>query len=226
MLWRHAQEQYLSLRQQIEPNGATLIAVSKTWPIEAIEAVYEAGCRDFGENKVQELVEKQSALPADIRWHLIGHLQRNKVKYIAPFVHLIHSVDSKELLLEIQKQALKNNKIQKVLLQAFIAAEETKFGMDFIELENLIADQAFWDALPNIQVEGLMGMASFTDNQNQIIEEFTALKGRFLSFKSEYITPKFTWKTLSLGMSSDWALALNCGSNMVRIGSSIFGKRN
>ena len=224
MSWQHAKEQYIAVREPIEKLGATLIAVSKTWPIEALQAVYDAGCRDFGENRVQELQEKQPHLPGDIRWHLIGHLQKNKVKYIAPYIHLIHSVDSWELLIEIQKQAAKNNRIIQVLLQIYIAEEETKFGLDFEEAKTILSPQNL-NLLPNISIVGFMGMATFTDNPTQIAAEFLSLKN-FSEEMERYIkAPNFKVEVLSMGMSSDYEIALKQGSTMVRIGSSIFGKR-
>lgn len=199
---------------------ATLIAVSKTKPVEDIQALYDLGQRDFGENYVQELVDKQAQLPQDIRWHFIGHLQSNKVKYIAPFVHLIHGVDSFNLLKEINKQAAKHNRIIDCLLQLHIAQEETKFGLDENELKEVIEKSA---GLTHVQVKGLMGMASFSDDTNQIRKEFQQLKS---IFDSQPQTSNFKPQTLSMGMSSDYAIAIEEGSNMVRIGSLLFGERN
>ncbi len=206
------------------PDHVTLVAVSKTKPIADIQEAYDAGQRVFGENKVQEMVTKHDELPKDIQWHMIGHLQRNKVKYMAHFVDLIHGVDSFKTLKEIDKQAKKHNRVINCLLQAHIAQENTKFGFSFNEMDEIINSDEFKE-LNNIKVVGLMGMATFTDNQNQIKEEFTSLKNYFDSKKS-YQSQNFDLKTLSMGMSGDYQLAIDCGSTMVRIGSSIFGVRN
>jgi pyridoxal phosphate enzyme (YggS family) len=203
------------------PAHVTLIVVTKTHPVEKLMEVYTAGHSVFGENKVQEMVDKQAVLPKDIEWHLIGHLQTNKVKYIAPFVALIHSVDSFKLLKEIDKQAQKSNRVINCLLQVYIAQEETKFGLDFNEVEQLLASEAF-KQLKNIQVVGLMGMASNTDNKRQIAQEFSNLSTFFKKLQFSYSS--FT--VLSMGMSSDYALAIENGSNMIRVGSSVFGARN
>jgi pyridoxal phosphate enzyme (YggS family) len=203
---------------------ATLVAVSKTKPIEDIRALYDLGQRDFGENYVQELTEKYEALPKDIRWHFIGHLQSNKVKYIAPFVHLIHGVDSFSLLKEINKQALKNGRVIDCLLQVHIAKEETKFGLDSGELEQL-AGQLKDSPMENIRIRGLMGMASFSNNMDLVGSEFGYLKNLFDdNARLPVFQPAFS--ILSMGMSSDYHLALEQGSNMVRIGSLLFGARN
>ena len=199
------------------PSDVTLVAVSKTKPIDRIEEAYESGQLDFGENKVQEMVDKAAVLPKNIRWHMIGHLQRNKVKYIAPFVSLIHSVDSPRLLNEIEKQGKKNDRVIDCLLQVRIAQEETKFGLTFKDCDALL--QQF--DCSNIRIRGLMGMASFTANQDQIEEEFRSLQQYYDQHHSEQ-----QWDILSLGMSGDYPLALACGSNMIRVGSSIFGARN
>jgi pyridoxal phosphate enzyme (YggS family) len=204
-------------------SGVTLIAVTKTHPPERLMEVYNAGHKIFGENKVQEMVDKYEALPKDIQWHLIGHLQTNKVKYIAPFVSLIHSVDSLKLLQEINKQALKNNRLIDCLLQIYIATEETKFGLSFEEAETLINSTGF-NELENIRITGFMGMASNTGDENQVRNEFRSLSTFFKKYSS-ITTSNFTLKHLSMGMSSDYSLAINEGSNMVRIGSSIFGNR-
>lgn len=205
-----------------ELNGkATLIAVSKTKPIEDIQALYDLGHRDFGENYVQELVDKEAVLPKDIRWHFIGHLQSNKVKYIAPFVHLIHGVDSFSLLKEINKQAAKNNRVIDCLLQIHIAQEETKFGLDEKELHELFELHQFHE-LKNIRIVGLMGMASFTTDETLIRKEFSYLKQLF----NQLPTSNFQPTTLSCGMSSDYKIALEESSTMVRIGSLLFGERN
>ena len=201
------------------PSHVTLVAVSKTKPLEDLKAVYNTGHRIFGENKVQELVSKWEALPKDIQWHMIGHLQRNKVKYIAPFVHLIHGVDSERLLKEIDKQAAKNNRKLPCLLQIHIAQESTKFGLSDSELEKIISEK---ETYPNIHFKGLMGMASFTSNLQQVNEEFAILKALYdrAAAKME------TFDTLSLGMSGDYELAIAQGSTMIRVGSKIFGERN
>lgn len=206
------------------PEKVTLVAVSKTKPNEAVMEAYEAGQRDFGENYVQELVDKYEALPKDIRWHFIGHLQSNKVKYIAPFVHLIHGVDSLKLLQEINKQALKSGKVIDCLLQLYIAQEETKFGLSFEECRQLLCSDAFKE-LKNIIIKGFMAMASNTDNENQIRKEFETLK-QFNDSISAASAFNFEPGVLSFGMSSDYTIALEYGSTMLRIGSTIFGQRN
>lgn len=206
------------------PKHVTLVAVSKTKPIADLQEAYDAGQRVFGENKVQEMVTKYDALPKDIEWHMIGHLQRNKVKYMAHFVSLIHGVDSFKTLKEINKQAQKHNRVINCLLQAHIAEEETKFGLSFDEITEIINSEEF-NKLQNINVVGLMGMATFTDNEHQIKNEFSSLQNYFNSIKSiskDNLHPKI----LSMGMSGDYQLAIECGSTMVRIGSSIFGVRN
>ena len=202
-----------------ELNGkANLIAVSKIKPIQDIQAMYNLGQRDFGENYVQEIVDKQSKLPADINWHFIGHLQSNKVKYIAPFIHLIHGVDSYNLLKEINKQALKNNRIINCLLQVHIAEEETKFGFGIDEIEKQLPE--FFN-LKNVQIKGLMGMASFSENIEMVQAEFKSLQ---LLFDKVSIQQP-TFNILSMGMSGDYKIAVQEGSNMVRIGSLLFGSR-
>ena len=205
---------------------ATLVAVSKTKPVEDILALYHLGQRDFGENYVQELVDKQPQLPADIRWHFIGHLQSNKVKQIAPFVHLIHGADSFKLLQEINKQAAKLNKTIDVLLQVHIAKEETKFGLDEQELDAIFSGDKKneFALLANIRVEGLMGMASFTDDTSIIINEFKYIKSLFDKY-AQFNIQNSTFKILSMGMSSDYTIAIQQGSNMVRVGSLLFGAR-
>lgn len=222
-------EKYTSLIAEL--NGkATLVAVSKTKPVEDIQALYELGQRDFGENYVQELVDKAASLPADIRWHFIGHLQSNKVKYIAPFVHLIHGVDSYSLLKEINKQAAKNNRVVDCLLQVHIAKEDTKFGFNEEELLALTG----LEELKNIRITGLMGMASFSDDQQLVKQEFAYLKSLFDKGNAlisgggnDQLAPaNFHLTTLSMGMSGDYQLAIEQGSNMVRIGSLLFGERN
>lgn len=216
-------ENLLAIKNTL-PSGVTLVAVSKTKPNEALMEAYEAGQRDFGENYVQELVDKYEALPKDIRWHFIGHLQSNKVKYIAPFVYLIHGVDSLKLLQEINKQALKNGKTIDCLLQLYIAQEETKFGLSFEECRELLGSEAFKE-LKNIKVKGFMAMASNTDNENQIRKEFETLK-QLNDELSSLTTYNFEPAVLSFGMSSDYKIALEFGSTMLRIGSTIFGRRN
>ncbi len=207
------------LKNQL-PNEVTLIAVSKTKSNEQILEAYNAGQRDFGENRVQEILPKYEALPKDIRWHLIGHLQTNKVKQIAPFVHLIHSVDSEKLLAEINKEAGKCNRIIPVLLQIFIAQEETKFGFSFEEAEAVL-DSASEKKYPNVRIEGLMGMATNSEDENQVREEFKSLNDFFTILR----TKNTELKTLSMGMSSDWKIAVEEASTMIRVGSSIFGER-
>ncbi len=205
------------------PEHVTLVAVSKTKPVADLMEAYNAGQRVFGENKIQEMTEKWEQMPKDIQWHMIGHIQTNKVKYMAPYVSLIHGVDSLKLLEEINKQALKNNRIIDCLLQIHIAEEETKFGLNEDELENLLASESFIN-LKNIKIVGLMGMATFTENQNQIKKEFEHLKSIFDTKKSLSIV-NCHLSILSMGMSGDYQLAIECGSTMVRIGSSIFGGR-
>jgi len=214
----------LSIKNKL-PEQVKLIAVSKTYLAENILEAYQTGHKIYGENKVQELVEKHEQLPKDIEWHLIGHLQSNKVKYIASFVSLIHSVDSLKLLQEINKQALKNNKVISCLLQIYIASEETKFGLSEEECLALIHSSAFKE-LNNIKIVGLMGMASNTEDTNQIKKEFSQLKKFFDQISSTTKLPNIEWKELSMGMSSDYKIAIEEGSTMIRVGSSIFGKRN
>ena len=201
------------------PKKVSLVAVSKTKPVELIKSAYDCGQRDFGENKVQELVNKFELLPKDIKWHMIGHLQRNKVKYIAPFVYLIHSVDSVRLLNEINKQAEKNNKTISVLLQIDISDDNTKFGFSFNEIDTLL-NSDLMNELNNVKIEGLMGMASFTLNEETIKNQFTSLKNLYHSYKK-----KLNFKILSMGMSGDYKIAIECGSNLIRLGNSIFGNR-
>lgn len=213
------QENYHKIKAQI-PENVELVAVSKFHPIEKIKEVYDCGQKVFGENKVQELLTKVNELPVDIQWHLIGHLQTNKVKYIAPFIDTIQSVDSEKLLLEINKEAVKNNRKIKVLLQVKIAEEETKYGLEISEAKEIFSNY-LEHQYPNIEILGLMGMATFTDNKNQVKSEFLVLKSLF----DELSTFK-KLETLSMGMSDDFALAIECGSTSVRIGSAIFGVRN
>ena len=203
------------------PPGVTLVAVSKTKPIETIMEAYEAGQRVFGENKIQEMAQKWEQLPKDIEWHMIGHVQRNKVKYMAEFVSLIHGVDSLRLLAEIDKQAKKHNRIIPCLLQMHIAEESSKFGLNEQELNDLIASETFAQ-LHNIEIKGLMGMATFTQDQKQIRKEFAQLKSNYGKLQEQL--PNIS--ILSMGMSGDYTMAIDEGSTMVRIGSSIFGARN
>ncbi|HEX7845863.1 MAG TPA: YggS family pyridoxal phosphate-dependent enzyme, partial [Chitinophagaceae bacterium] len=208
---------------ELSAHSVTLVAVSKTKPVEDIQELYELGHRDFGENYVQELVDKAEKLPQDIRWHFIGHLQTNKVKYIAPFVQLIHGVDSLKLLKEINKQAEKNGRVIDCLLQAYIAQEETKFGLDEKELEEIIGGFENLQ-MANVRICGLMGMASFTDDMQKVRAEFRNLKRFFEKLRSLTAhSPQLA--TLSIGMSSDYKIAIEEGSNMVRIGSLLFGER-
>ncbi|MDY0342601.1 MAG: YggS family pyridoxal phosphate-dependent enzyme [Lentimicrobium sp.] len=206
------------------PEQVALVAVTKTHPINQIMEAYEAGLRDFGENKVQEMIEKQPQLPADVRWHLIGHLQTNKVKYIAPFVHLIHSIDSLKILAEINKQAAKNERVIDCLLQIYIAAEETKFGLSPEEALQLLESEKV-QKMKNVRICGLMGMATFTDNQEQVKSEFKTLKKFFNQLKSNRFSKEDSFNILSMGMSGDYLLAIEEGSTMVRIGTAIFGLR-
>lgn len=206
------------------PAGITLIAVSKTHPPEKIMEAYRAGHRIFGENKVQEMTDKYEHLPKDIQWHLIGHLQTNKVKYIAPYVALIHSVDSLKLLEEINRQALRNKRVIDCLLQLHIAEEETKFGLSAGEAEALIASGAFRE-MNNIRITGLMGMATNTGNEARIAAEFAVLK-QFFDRHAATRLPNFRLSILSMGMSSDYRIAIAAGSNMIRIGSAVFGGRD
>jgi PLP dependent protein len=212
-----------NFRRQIEP-AARLIAVSKTKPVEVLKEAYEGGQRLFGENKVQEMTAKYEELPKDIEWHLIGHLQSNKVKYMAPFVSLIHSIDSLKLLEEVNKQALKNNRVIDCLLQVFIAQEETKFGLDYEEAEGLLNSSGLKN-MQNIRITGLMGMATFTENKGQIRSEFKELKQFFEQVKTNIQQPNVDFRELSMGMSGDWQIAWEEGSTLVRIGSAIFGSR-
>ena len=215
-------ENLLKIKSSL-PKNVTLVAVSKTKPIADLTEAYNAGQRIFGENKIQEMSEKWEQMPKDIQWQMIGHIQSNKVKFMAPYVSLIHGVDSLKLLEEINKQALKNNRIIDCLLQIHIAEEETKFGLNEDELKDLLASETFKN-LNNIKIIGLMGMATFTENQDQIKKEFEHLKSIFDTIKSLSIV-NCQLSILSMGMSGDYPLAIACGSTMVRIGSSIFGGR-
>ncbi len=212
-----------TIRQEI-PEEVTLVAVSKTKPVSAVLEAYAAGQRVFGENKVQELCEKQEQLPQDISWHLIGHLQSNKVKYIAPFVALIHAVDSLKLAKEINKQARKHDRVIHCLLQFHIAREDTKFGLTIDEARKLLSSETF-RSFENIALCGVMGMATFTDNTQQVREEFRTLKHIFDQLKQEFFAEKPEFATISMGMSGDYKEAIAEGSTMIRVGSSIFGNR-
>jgi len=215
-----------SLKSELEAKGVTLVAVSKTKPVEDIQALYDLGQRDFGENYVQELGDKSAQLPKDIRWHFIGHLQSNKVKYIAPFVHLIHGVDSFKLLLEINKQAAKNKRVIDMLMQIHIAEEETKFGMDERDItEFLQYYEAQQGDLQHVRICGLMGMATATDDEAQIRSEFFRMHTFFMNLKKADFVAKPYFNTCSMGMSSDYQMAVEEGSTMVRIGSLLFGAR-
>lgn len=212
-------ENYKAIKDQL-PAEVQLVAVSKTHPVSSIQEVYDLGQKVFGENKVQELMEKAPLLPEDIQWHLIGHLQTNKVKYIASFIDTIQSVDSERLLTEINKEADKHNRIIKVLLQVKIASEESKFGLEISEAKDLF--QQYLDGkFPNIEITGLMGMATFTEDEPQIRKEFLTLKSLFDEFNQLKAL-----NTLSMGMSDDFPVAIECGANSVRVGSAIFGRRD
>lgn len=213
-----------AINLEVKALGVQLVAVSKTKPNEDIMEAYEAGQRVFGENLVQELVEKYESLPKDIEWHLIGHLQTNKVKYIAPFVTLIHAVDSFKLLKEIDKQAAKNKRVIDCLLQVHIAEEDTKFGFDHAELIEMLRDEEF-STLKHVNIRGLMGIATNTENEKEIKEEFYELKSLYDGIKASFYRKNESFDTLSMGMSSDYKLAIEKGSNMIRVGSTIFGKR-
>jgi pyridoxal phosphate enzyme (YggS family) len=213
---------YQHLKETTAISNVTLVAVSKLKPASDIQEMYDLGHRDFGENYVQELVDKATQLPQDIRWHFIGHLQSNKVKYLASFVHLIHGIDSEKLLAEVNKQAAKQSRTIACLLQVHIAQEETKFGFDATEL-NAIAAKIKDNVFPNVSVEGLMGMASFSDDVEKVGAEFDFLKQQFDEMKVMLSSPSF--QTLSMGMSGDYELAIKKGSNMIRVGSLLFGRR-
>jgi pyridoxal phosphate enzyme (YggS family) len=219
-------EKYKAIIAELNQTKTTLVAVSKLKPAEDIKVLYDLGQKDFGENYVQELVEKQTQLPSDIHWHFIGHLQSNKVKYIAPFVHLIHGVDSIGLLKEINKQAAKHNRVIPCLLQIHIADEETKYGLDEKEaialMEMVTAQQA---QLANVRIDGLMGMASFSENEEKVRAEFKNLKALFHILKQSYFLASEQFNILSMGMSGDYNLAIEEGSTLVRIGSLLFGNR-
>ena len=203
----------------------TLVAVSKTKPVSDLQEAYNAGQRVFGENKIQEMTDKFQELPKDIEWHMIGHVQTNKVKYMAPYVHLIHAVDSLKLLTEINKQALKHDRIINCLLQLKIASEDSKFGLSVKALEELLNNEKL-PLLENIKIVGLMGMASFSDAKTQVTNEFNLLKSTFDTLKDKKLPKNCNLQTISMGMSGDYPIALECGSNMIRVGSAIFGNRN
>jgi pyridoxal phosphate enzyme (YggS family) len=213
------------VKKSFQNPNCKLVAVSKTKPLSDLQAAYAAGIREFGENKVQEIQAKQPEMPADTRWHMIGHLQSNKIKYIAPFIHLIHGVDSFKLLVEIDKQGKKIDRPIPVLLQIHIATEESKFGFDRDELEAMLSSTEF-NNLTHVQIQGLMGMASFTENQEQIRTEFRGLKQLYEDLKKRALPSFVNLQELSMGMSGDYIIAQEEGSTMVRIGSSIFGARN
>lgn len=217
------QENLHKLKSEI-PAGITLVAVSKTHPPETIMLAYEAGHRIFGESKAQEMLPKQEALPKDIEWHMIGHLQSNKVKYVAPFVSLIHSVDSLKLLKVINKEGTKNNRIIPCLLQIHIAEESSKFGLSFDECCQLLESESYQN-MHHVEIRGVMGMATFTDDNDQIIQEFKNLKQYFQQLKNRYFKQREHFKELSMGMSDDYQLGIAEGSTIVRIGSAIFGSR-
>ena len=218
-------EAYKSLLAAMQPSGATLIAVSKTKPSEDIQELYLLGQRDFGENYVQELVKKHAELAADIRWHFIGHLQSNKIKMIAPYVHLIHGVDSIKLLEAIDKEGRKLNKKINCLLQVHVAKEETKFGLDLVEARQAAAMYFLEKKYPHVSLCGIMGMASFSEDEALLRQEFGALKTLYEEIKTRYAADAGDFNTLSMGMSGDYPLALASGSNMVRVGSLLFGAR-
>lgn len=207
------------------PDNVKLVAVSKTKPVEAIQEAYDAGQRIMGENKVQDLVEKVKVLPNDIDWHFIGHMQSNKVKFIAPFIKLIHAIDSMKLLREINKQALKNNRVIDCLLQFHIADESTKFGFDENEAEKILISEEF-KSFKNMRIIGVMGMATYTDNELQIRNEFKKLVGNFEVLKEKFFKDEKSFKEISMGMSGDYKIAIEEGSTMIRIGTKIFGERN
>lgn len=217
------EQQIKQISREIPPH-VQLIAVSKTKPNSAILSAYNLGQRHFGENKVQELCDKWESLPKDIHWHIIGHLQTNKVKYIAPFIHLIHAVDSIKLLIEIDKQAKKHDRIISCLLQFHIAKEETKFGLSYSEAKEILESTAY-SSLENITIIGVMGMASFVEDEDQIVSEFNELGDVFKKLKESFFKNKDSFKEISMGMSGDYPLAIEAGSTMIRLGSTIFGSR-
>jgi pyridoxal phosphate enzyme (YggS family) len=211
-------------QQELQGTNCRLVAVTKTHPVERLREAYDAGARIFGENKVQEMAAKQPDLPPDVEWHLIGHLQTNKVKYIAPFVHTIQSVDSLKLLLEIERQAAKHNRVINALLQFHIADEETKSGLSLPEAEEILQSEAY-RALRHVQLTGVMGVATFTDDEAQLRREFQELRGYFELLKERYFAPQPEFREISMGMSADYKLAIAEGSTLIRVGSAIFGAR-
>ena len=215
----------LNIVRATVPSNVTLIAVSKTKPVSDLQEAYDAGQRIFGENKALEMRDKHQVLPNDIQWHFIGHLQTNKIKYIAPFVTLIHAIDSLSLLEAVNKEAVKNNRVIDCLLQFHIAQEETKFGLDIEEAKALLESDSFKD-LKNINIVGVMGMATFTDDADQVRNEFKNLKNIFDTLKENYFRDKDSFKEISMGMSDDYPIAIEEGATMVRVGSKIFGARN
>ncbi len=216
---------YQQILEDLENTQVTLVAVSKTKPIEDIQVLYDLGQRDFGENYVQEIQEKYPVLPKDILWHFIGHVQSNKVKYIAPYVFMIHGVDSYNLLREINKQALKNNRVIRCLLQVYVAKEETKFGLDEQELTALLENLMASSDMKNVSICGLMAMASFTDNLEQVRQEFKMVKSIFNQMKEQYFQDSTDFQSISMGMSNDYAIAIEEGSTIIRVGSKLFGSR-
>jgi pyridoxal phosphate enzyme (YggS family) len=216
---------YEEIIKQLATTNTKLVAVSKTKPAEEILKLYHKGHRVFGENKAQELSEKYEALPKDIEWHFIGHLQRNKVKYLAPFIAMLHGVDSLRLLKEVNKQAKKHDRVIACLLQFHIAEEETKYGLDLAEAKAILESEAYQN-MENVQICGVMGMATFTDDEQQIKREFDQLRGIFETLKAEFFADNPDFKEISMGMSGDYLIAQQAGSTMVRIGTLLFGERN
>lgn len=218
-------QENLNIVRATVPSNVTLIAVSKTKPVSDLQEAYDAGQRIFGENKALEMRDKHQVLPEDIQWHFIGHLQTNKIKYIAPFVTLIHAIDSLSLLEAVNKEAVKNNRVIDCLLQFHIAQEDTKFGLDLEEAMALLESDSFKD-LKNVNIVGVMGMATFTDDAAQVRNEFKNLKNIFDTLKENYFADKDSFKEISMGMSDDYPIAIEEGATMVRVGSKIFGARN
>lgn len=218
-------QENLNIVRATVPSNVTLIAVSKTKPVSDLQEAYDAGQRIFGENKALEMRDKHQVLPDDIQWHFIGHLQTNKIKYIAPFVTLIHAIDSLSLLEAVNKEAVKNNRVIDCLLQFHIAQEDTKFGLDMEEAKTLLESDGFKD-LKNVNIVGVMGMATFTDDSAQVRNEFKNLKNIFDTLKENYFADKDSFKEISMGMSDDYPIAIEEGATMVRVGSKIFGARN
>ena len=218
-------QENLNIVRATVPSNVTLIAVSKTKPVSDLQEAYDAGQRIFGENKALEMRDKHQVLPEDIKWHFIGHLQTNKIKYIAPFVTLIHAIDSLSLLEAVNKEAVKNNRVIDCLLQFHIAQEDTKFGLDVEEAKALLESDSFKD-LKNVNIVGVMGMATFTDDAAQVRNEFKNLKNIFDTLKENYFADKDSFKEMSMGMSDDYPIAIEEGATMVRVGSKIFGARN